>query len=181
MSNYPSLIPTSITTDSFTYNGAKFTITASSIERSEHNPYQYANGFYNSNHGITSGSIEPPHWVKLSCDKAFITDEYIFTAVYDVVVMTIKDYNIEVSMDGSKWDIVYKGSIPNTSEYTCKCSFTPVVCKNIRIKTLTTYDYRGYRWAVMRNTKVYGKLLEDYCIYNNDNNSYEIKKEIPTQ
>ena len=176
MSKFTLLHPANITSDKFTYNGVNFAIAASSIEYSGHNAYQYANGAFNSNYGITA-NVLPPHWFRLSCDHLFITDQFNFNASWDRVYMTVKDYVIEVSKDLSNWTQVYKGVVPETTEYTSVCSFNPVVCKAIRIKILTTYDRRGYTWSVIRNSKVYGKFVDNHYTYNNDNNSYGIKKE----
>ena len=101
----------------------------------------------------------PPQWVRLSCDNLFIKDQFNFKASWDAVSMTVKDYLIEVSEDLSNWVQVYKGVIPNTTEYTAVCSFNPAICKAIRLKILTTYDTRGYSWSVISNSKVYGKLV----------------------
>ena len=66
MSKYESLLPSNITSDTFTYNDTTFTISASSIESGEHHDYLYANGAFN-NRVWTSANVAPPPLVKIKC------------------------------------------------------------------------------------------------------------------
>ena len=177
MSIYSLLFPpgSQITSNKFTYNGAKFTLFSSSIEYSSHNKWQAV--WYFFNYQSSTANVAPPHYVGVRCDNLFITDEFSFMAHWDLVYMTCKNYNIEVSMDGSKWDIVYSGVVPEVSgEYYSTCSFSPVVCKYIRVRILSTYDRRGYSWFQGGYMKVYGKLLNSKNIYiDKYNNIYSIE------
>ena len=176
MSRFSLLHPINPTSNTFTFNNNKFIISASSTYDNFY-PYKF---FNTSDRGVTNYN-SPPHWVRLSCDKTFITDEFKFRALWDLAYMSVKDYVIEISKDLTNWTQVYKGVVPETTEYDVNCSFEPIACNAIRLKTLTTYDRRGIPWLQANNFKVYGKFVDNHYIYNNDNNSYGIKKEIPTQ
>ena len=90
--------------------------------------------------------------------------------------MTAKDYKIETSMDGETWDTVYSGTVPATSIYDKQCEFKPVICKQIRLTVLSTYDQRGYQWFQGGHMKVYGTLVNAGTLYTNTD-AYGILKE----
>ena len=166
MSQFELVHPKTITSDKFEYNGAKFTITADSVEYSGHNPEPYVWAFFRTD--IRSGSTQPsppPHWICLSCDKYFITDQFNFRVYDDVVNMTIKDYFIEVSDDKEHWTAVYRGTIPRTNVYDEQCKFNAVMCKHIRLRNISTYDDRGYAWIQVSSCRVYGKLAAYNKLY----------------
>ena len=113
-------------------------------------------------------NTNPPHFVGIKSNKPLIVDQYDFTANWDLVYMTAKDYKIESSMDGETWNILYTGIIPSTNFYTQKCEFEPTICKYIRFVALSTYDARGYKWCQGKNFKIYGALAGSFLYINPD-------------
>ena len=97
-----------------------------------------------------------------------IIDRFDFTASWDRVYMTIKDYKIESSFDNKTWDTLYTGIVPSTSIYDAKCEFEPTICKQIRCTILSTYDARGYKWFQGKNFKIYGALAGSFLYTNPD-------------
>ena len=183
MSQYQSLLPENIPSDTFEYDGNTFSITASSIERSQHNNYWYARGFFIQRASgyqdmrWQSANVWPPHWLCLSSEHVFMTDQFEFNATWDLVSMTIKDYTIEVSMNGTDWNKVYTGLVPAQTDYRVTCAYEPVVCKYIRLKVLSTYDTRGYKWAIGYNGVVYGTIVNRSNLFEDSlDNMYGILK-----
>lgn len=105
---------------------------------------------------------------------SLIVDRFDFTASWDRVYMTCKDYKIESSMDSKTWDTLYTGIVLSTSLYDAKCEFKPTICKQIRCTILSTYDARGYKWFQGCNFKIYGALAGLF-LYTNPN-AYGILK-----
>ena len=122
--------------------------------------------FEGYHYGVTNFN-SPPHFVGIKSSKLLIIDRFDFTAKWDLVSMTCKDYKIESSLDGKTWDTLYTGIIPSTSLYGVKCEFKPTICKQIRCTILSTYDARGYKWFQGKNFKIYGTLASQYKLYTN--------------
>ena len=171
MSQYPVLFPLgNISSNTVTYNDNKFKISASSYY-----PEYPEYGFFSNdpNTAWVSDNVPPPHWICLESEHKFITDNYIFTAQYDLKNMTVKDYYLEVSIDGIDWTTVYTGVVPKTNYYNVNCTFNPILCKYIRLKILSNYDNRGYKWVQAHGCRVYGKIsYKSYLFEDNLDNVY---------
>ena len=172
MSKYGSIVPEDIASNTFDFHGASI-----EIETDSESTYQgywpaywfFAKGYY----GLTNTN-PPPHFAGIKSSKPLIVDQYDFTAYYDNVAMSVKDFKIESSMDGENWDTLFTGVIPNVSAYTQKCEFTPTICKYIRCTAITTYDTRGYSWFHGYDFKIYGTLAGP-LLYT-DKDAYGIPK-----
>ena len=140
MSKYESIVPEDIASNTFEFYGTSIEIETDSDALG--NEYQPKWGFFAKDHyGVTN--TNPPHFVGIKSNMPLIVNQYDFTANWDLVYMTIKDYKIESSMDGKTWDILYSGTVPSTNFYTQKYEFEPTICKYIRFIALSTYDAEG--------------------------------------
>ena len=172
MSKYENIVPNdSVTSNHFSYHDASIEIVADSAYYANYPNWQF---FSNKPYGCSTNTNPPPHYVGIKSNIPLIIDRFEFTACYDMVAMTVKDFKIESSMDGETWDTVYTGVIPNTDFYTQVCEFEPIICKYIRFVQVSTYDYRGYKWFDGGNVKIYGTLAGP-LLYT-DKDAYGIPK-----
>lgn len=173
MSEYPSLLPDNLSSN--TYNDGKITYTVSAS--SLYSGYQAYYFFKNANdyQGITSDRW-PPHYIYLSSSEFFVTDQFDFTACWDLVSMTIKNYTIEYSINGDDWIQIYSGIVPATTYYDAKCEYDKVICKHIRLKVLSTYDTRGHKWTQAKNFRVFGFGISMNSLFEDDGEMYGIPK-----
>lgn len=164
MSKYPSLLPDDLSSNEYiAADGTKYTVSASSLYNGEpHYPYQFFSHpptyeYMDVYKHVGFTNVEsPPHWICLSSSVPFVTDEFDFVAMDDRVVMTIKDYVIECSIDGDNWIQIYSGTVPSAAIYEAKCEYDSIICKHIRLKVLTKYYRSYYGWSIGYGFKVFG-------------------------
>ena len=169
MSKYESIVPEDIASNTFDFHGASIEIIASSVYPG-YEPYM----FFNFNRYASTVNTPPPHFVEIKSSSPLVIDQFDFSATDDVIYMTAKDYKIEASMDGESWNTVYSGIVPSTSRYNKQCEFEPIICKQIRLTVLSTYDQRGYKWFQGGHIKIYGALAGSK-LYTNQH-AYAIPK-----
>lgn len=174
MSNYEPIVPENISSNSFEYHNVPMTVVSDSP--GTYQGYYPAYLFFAKGQWGCTSTAAPPHFVGIKSDKTLICDRYDFTVRWDLVAMTVKDFIIESSMDGETWKELYTGTVPFVATYSQECEFEPTICKYIRMKILTTYDTRGYKWVQGTNFKVYGTLANIRHLYTN-NSAYGIRRE----
>ena len=126
MSKYESIVPEDIASNTFDFHGASIEIIASSVYPG-YEPYM----FFNFNRYASTVNT-PPHFVGIKSSSPLVIDQFDFSATFDQIYMTAKDYKIEASMDGETWDTVYSGTVPDTRVYTKECEFEPTVCRYLK-------------------------------------------------
>lgn len=171
MSRYENIIPGDITANKFDYHNAPIELECDGTYYAAYPTWC----FFNQNQFSATVNTYPPHFVGIKSSSPLVIDRFDFTAVWDLVYMTCKDYRIETSMDGEIWNTVYSGMVPGTSLYTEECEFEPIICKQIRLTVLSTYDQRGYKWFQGGHIKIYGTLANVGNLYTNTD-AYGIRR-----
>ena len=175
MSEYVSIVPEDISSNTFDFHGASIEFICSKLP-SIFKPWNFFLGSY----AYTDWDTPLPHYIGIKSSKQLIVNRFDFTDIMSVNISRNR-YVIESSIDGEVWNILAYGSTTAIDNYTKTnhvYKFNPIKCKYIRLKVNYFYPSTTENVALKNfwgcNFKIYG-ALPNPIIYTNPD-AYGIRK-----
>ena len=178
MTNYESIVPEKIETNTFDFHGASIVI------EGDYNSYRgftikdLSNFFYGDKRWYTS-SDSIYHFIEIKSSKPLVINRFDFTTITSAKFP--ENFKIESSMDDETWNTVYTGIASTASsknEYVkLECEFKPTVCKYLKF-TISRADQASGVFHGL-DGKIYGALStnQNPFLYTNPDVYGILKKE----